>query len=133
MRYAGTALMLWLAWDGWRDAGESSPTALHAARAGDHIFWFALATNILNPKAFLFYAAVLPQFLDGAGGWIAPASLALVAVAVASAIHLAIVAIATHASHWLAQPARLRRVRRILALALVGVAIWLFVSSAPPR
>jgi threonine/homoserine/homoserine lactone efflux protein len=37
--------------------GDSSPTALRSIRDG---FW----VGALNPKAIVFYAAVLPQFID---------------------------------------------------------------------
>jgi threonine/homoserine/homoserine lactone efflux protein len=37
--------------------GDSSPTALRSMRDG---FW----VGALNPKAIVFYAAVLPQFID---------------------------------------------------------------------
>lgn len=37
--------------------GDSSPSALHSMRDG---FW----VGALNPKAIVFYAAVLPQFID---------------------------------------------------------------------
>jgi threonine/homoserine/homoserine lactone efflux protein len=132
-RYAGTALMLWLAWEAWRDAGAASPAKLAGSGVPAHYFRAGLATNILNPKAFLFYAAVLPQFLPTTADWSSAALLALIAVAVATSIHLMIVAMSSQASRWLEQPQRLRLVRRILALSLVGVAIWMFVSSAPPR
>ena len=126
MRYAGTGLMLWLAWEGWRDAGESSPAMLSGGRRH---FWRGLAINSVNPKSFLFYAAVLPQFLPRGSGWSGAMLLALSGAAIATAVHLAIVFSASASHRWMADPARTRAVRRVLALGLVGVAIWLFIGT----
>lgn len=127
LRYAGTALMLWLAWEGWRDAGESSPALL--AGGGRH-FWRGLAINSVNPKSFLFYAAVLPQFLPSGSSWSGAMLLALLGAAVATTVHLGIVLTASASHGWMIDPARTRMVRRFLALSLVGVAVWLFVGTA---
>lgn len=127
LRYAGTALMLWLAWEGWRDAGESSPAM---RSGGQRHFWRGLAINSVNPKSFLFYAVVLPQFLPQGSGWGGAMLLALTGVGVATAVHLGIVLTASASRGWMADPARTRTVRRLLALSLVGVAVWLFLGSA---
>lgn len=132
LRYAGTTLMLWLAWEAWRDSSAVSAAKLTEAGGLARYFRAGLGTNILNPKAFLFYAAVLPQFLPATAGSAPAALLALIAVAVATSIHLAIVTTSSQASRWLDQPRRLRLVRQLLALSLVGVAIWMFIGSAPP-
>jgi threonine/homoserine/homoserine lactone efflux protein len=130
LRYGGTALMLWLAWQGWRDAGESSSAVLAGPGHDRRHFWVGLATNIVNPKAFLFYAAVLPQFLPPGRGWPAALALAVIGAGIATTIHLAIVAFAGHAHGWVSDPARTRTVRRLLSLGLVGVAAWMFVGGA---
>lgn len=127
MRYAGTALMLWLAWEGWRDAGESKPGVVPG---GQRYFWRGLAINSVNPKSFLFYAVVLPQFLPQGSGWGGAMLLAMLGAAVATVIHLAIVFSASAAYSWMADPVHMRRVRRLLALGLVGVAVWLFIGTA---
>jgi threonine/homoserine/homoserine lactone efflux protein len=129
LRYAGTALMLWLAWEAWRDAGESSPALVRGEASSRH-FWRGLAVNVANPKSFLFYAAVLPQFLPDGSGWSAAMLLAVIGVGIATIVHLTIVFSAAHAHGWVGDPARTKLVRRLLALALVGVAAWMFVGSA---
>ncbi len=130
LRYAGSALMLWLAWEGWRDAGETSPAKLSPPGEPGRDFGAGLVTNILNPKAFLFYAAVLPQFLPPGSGWSSALTLALIGAGVATLIHLTIVIMASRAHGWIGQPDRSRLVRRMLSLSLVGVAAWMFIGSA---
>ena len=128
LKWAGVAYLLWLAWDGWRGADE----AVQHAEAGSSVAKFfrrGLITNLLNPKAALFYVSVLPGFVDGSGavqGGILAQTLVLtgIYVAIATAIHAGIVTAAGAARRLLEEPARERLARRGLALVLVGVAVW---------
>ncbi|MBC7676648.1 MAG: LysE family translocator, partial [Rhodoferax sp.] len=52
------------------------------------------------------------------------ATLTAIYVGVATAVHGGIVTAAGAARDWLADPAREATVRRVLSLALVGVAAW---------
>lgn len=129
LRWAGVAYLLWLAWEGWHGGGETSP----GTAKGDDLRHFGrgLTTNLLNPKAALFYVALLPKFIT-ADAPALPQAMALTAlsVAVATMIHLAIVLLAAQAHSILNSPARARHVRRLLAVALVGVAVWFAASTA---
>ena len=128
LRWAGVAYLVWLAWDGWREAGAGSG---HAPPGSSLALYFrrGLVTNLLNPKAAIFYVTVLPEFLSGPGGVAEPLVLSAIYVAVATAIHAAIVTAAGAARVWLEDPARTRTVRRGLAVALVGVAVWVIWKS----
>ena len=124
LRWGGVAYLLWLAWDGWRDAAEAiahAPTGSSLAR----YFRRGLVTNLLNPKAAVFYIAVLPGFVDPADA-VMPQTvvLSLTYVAVATLIHAAIVTLAGLARPLLEDPRRSRIIRRALALALAGIALW---------
>lgn len=66
IRYAGTAYLLFLAIQAWRDKGhlgraEGRSGVLRAFRRG-------YLTNILNPKVGLFVLAFLPQFINPEAG-----------------------------------------------------------------
>ncbi|MGL4319919.1 MAG: LysE family translocator [Paracoccaceae bacterium] len=123
LRWAGVGYLLWLAWDGWRDA-DDAPEATESGATLLRYFQRGLVTNLLNPKAFLFYVSVLPGFLPPPGTLPDSLTLTTVYVAVATAIHAGIVALAGTARDWLTQGRRAVTLRRVLALALVGVAIW---------
>jgi homoserine/homoserine lactone efflux protein len=86
VRYAGAAYLVWigtgllraalraprgtgaarLAGDATAPAqvGDAAPVAARAAARG--AYWQGLATHLSNPKAILFWTALLPQFIDPA-------------------------------------------------------------------
>lgn len=130
LRWGGVGYLLWLAWDGWRGAGESPEHAARGSSLG-RFFRRGLVTNLLNPKAFALYVAVLPGFLSP-GHPVMPQAMALslIYVLIATAIHAGIVTAAGTASKALADPRRQKLVRRILSLMLVGVAVWLAFKTA---
>jgi threonine/homoserine/homoserine lactone efflux protein len=132
LRWAGVAYMLWLAYEAWATEAETSPDV-----AADHVnhvrraFQRGLITNLLNPKAAVFFVAVVPTFVQR-GGSVAAQTLLLSAifVAVATAVHTVIVVLAGRLQSFATSPARRRPVRRILAVVLAGIAAWLAYSSA---
>ncbi len=126
LRWCGVGYLLWLAWDGWRDAAADHPDDGSASYAV--FFQRGLVTNLLNPKAALFYVTVLPGFLDPAAAQQA-VFLTLVYVTIATAIHVAIVTMAGTARGFLTDPNRNRFVRRALSLLLAVIALWLAVST----
>ena len=132
LRWGGVAYLLWLAWDAWSTAGDiarESDSTDHARRSA---FRRGLITNLLNPKAAVFYIAVLPEFVTPQAGSIVAQTLTLSAlyVAIATAIHALIVISASRLRSLVNDPARLRTVRRALAIALAAVGIWLAWSTA---
>jgi threonine/homoserine/homoserine lactone efflux protein len=132
LRWSGVAYMLWLAYEAWATEAETSPevTRDHAHDAG-LAFRRGLITNLLNPKAAIFFVTVVPTFVRP-GGSAAAQTLLLSAifVAVATAVHVVIVVLAGRVQPFAASPARRRPIRRGLALALAAIAAWLAYSSA---
>ena len=129
LRWAGVLYLLWLAWDGWRDGGAEDGNN-HAGITLRRAFRRGLVTNLLNPKAALFYIAVLPGFTDpGASVLVETLILTAAYVAVATAIHAGIVALAGSAHALIDDPVKSRIVRRVLSAALALVALWFAWSS----
>lgn len=125
LRYAGALFLLYLAWEGWHGDGEQAPMSDGAA------FGRALLTNLLNPKAAVFYIAVLPLFITIAEDRVIAQSVVLVAiyVAVATAVHASIVVFAAALRPYLVEGPHEQLVRRVLALSLALVALWFFVGT----
>lgn len=125
---AAAAMMTWLAWDAWRGPGATAPTR-GAVRSGRHAF-AGFALNLLNPKAALFLVAVMPQFVAGGQPTVRQgAAFGATSVAIATAVHLALVLGAERARGVLMSDSRARIVRRVLAIAMLGVAAW-FLAKA---
>lgn len=123
------AMMAWLAWEAWRDSGESSPAAAPRKAQERHAL-AGFAINLINPKSALFLITVMPQFVTGSSpSFVQGLTLGAVSVGIATAIHLALVLLAEHARIALMAEARARAVRRVLALAMLGVGAW-FLAKA---
>jgi threonine/homoserine/homoserine lactone efflux protein len=128
LRLAGAAMMVWLAVEAWRGAataGKAQPGG-SARRA----FATGALINLLNPKAYLFFLVVAPQFMGGARlGLSSALLLCLVSVTIATAIHLAIVLAGSQAHAWLNDPQRTATVRRVFAVVMLGVAVSFLLAD----
>ena len=130
LRWGGVLYLLWLAWDGWRGEGETSSGNADLAATDSNFFMRGLITNVLNPKAGIFYIAILPTFVDEARPLVAQTvTLSAIYVAVATAVHSGIVLLSDAARPWLEGGRRSTIVRRALSLVLVGISLWLFVAD----
>lgn len=129
LRWAGVLFLLYLAYEGWRGPGdEAVPEDDNADR---RYFTRGLVTNLLNPKAAVFYVAVLPTFIAADRPVLAQTvTLTLIYVAVATIIHALIVVLASQLEPLL-NNARIEKIaRRALSALLAAVAIWFAFSTA---
>lgn len=129
LRFAGIGYLLWLACEAWRSTGQG--TADHSdfkASFGRH-YLRGVITNVLNPKAFLFYVTILPAFLPTSAAPSATAILCAIFVVVATAIHAGIVLAANAARDILHTDAHMKTVGRISAGVLVVLAVWLLMKT----
>lgn len=128
LRWAGVLFLFYLAWEGW-----TSTTRVVSSDSLSHGSYFlrGLVTNLLNPKAAVFYVAVLPTFVDLERPVIAQTlALSAVYVAVATLIHVVIVVLAGSLEPLLNNPRRETLARRTLSALLAGVALWFAWSTA---
>lgn len=130
LRWLGAAYLIWLAIDSWR--GSANVADVSRAAAGPsrrRLFWRGVLANILNPKAALFYAVLLPGFTDPEAGNPAAQMLFLgsIHLAVATGVHTTIVMTASGLRPRDAgRRARTDRIAgRVMAIGLVAVAAWL--------
>ena len=128
LRWAGVLFLLYLAWEGWRTGTDV--VASDGSSRGRY-FMRGLVTNLLNPKAAVFYVAVLPTFIDTSKPVLAQTvALTAIYVLVATLIHSAIVVLAGTLEPFLNDPRRERIARRVLSALLACVAIWFGWSTA---
>ena len=135
LRFGGGAYLLWLAWQQWQEADGSFLELKPSVTKIRQYFRYGLAVNLLNPKAAVFYIAILPTYLNtsdnNAGSTVLDAiGLTLIYVSIASLIHLLIVVFAGSLQPVL-QKDRLRKTTaRILAVLLAAVAVWMVLHTA---
>lgn len=127
LRWLGTFYLFYLAYDAWIDSKAAKKIEVKSKSA---YFTQGLISNVLNPKAYLFYAAILPQFItitDQPRQQIA--LLTAIYVAIATVIHASIAILAGSLANWLEQSPQAILVRRCLAVAIAMAAIWFFIST----
>lgn len=130
LRFGGVLYLLWLAWDTWKPAPLLHPSEVKSLIYNAKFFKRGLITNLLNPKAAIFYVAMLPQFINPAHPLlIQTIILTLIFVAIATFIHGLIVTLAGYARHFLENDKHRITIRRILSLTLVAIALWFGIST----
>ncbi len=128
LRWAGVLFLLYLAWDGWR---QGTDVVSAGDRPDGQHFLRGLVTNLLNPKAAVFYIAVLPTFVNPLKPLTAQTMLlTMVYVGIATLIHGLIVLLASRLQPFLTDPRRERIARRTLSALLALVALWFGWSTA---
>jgi threonine/homoserine/homoserine lactone efflux protein len=127
LRWFGTVYLFYLAWEAWTNSdGHEGQLDGGATRA----FQQGLISNILNPKAYLFYAAVLPQFITGSMPVVAEVSMfTAIYVVVATAIHSAIAILSGSLASFLKTSPNAITIRQSLAILIAMAAIWFFYST----
>ncbi|MBS0250485.1 MAG: LysE family translocator [Proteobacteria bacterium] len=133
MRWLGVGYMLWLAYDIWRGEDGSNGQEHVPEQSLRHYFGRGFITNVLNPKAAVFYVAVLPEFVDPARNLLTQTlTLSVAYASVATVVHTLIALLASKMRPFLQDAERMQMVRRILAISLAFVALWLLWSTAEP-
>ncbi len=128
LRWAGIGFMLYLAVEAWRETGEASPgnaKSLEGFRRG-------FIANLLNPKALVFYIAVVTQFAGFDGNMPSAAAILMLGsihILIAVLVHSGLVLAGAAFGQKLADYRQSVPVRAVFALSLVGIAIWLAFST----
>ena len=129
LRWGGVLFLLWLAWESWRGGNET------ASGASQERPWAAfrrgLITNLLNPKAAVFYIAVLPEFIRPDRGTVSRQTLvlSLIYVAIATLVHATLVLLAGSLQSTIVTANNRNTIKRAFALILVGIALWFALTT----
>ncbi|MCA8906996.1 MAG: LysE family translocator [Rhodospirillaceae bacterium] len=124
IRYAGAAYLVYLAWKLWTSAGRTVVAPVDRAPEGrGRMFLTGLAINLGNPKALVFFVALLPSVVDMAVLTpLGAAEMAGVIVVVVSGVLTDYAVAAARARRLFASPRAVRLVNRGSSVALVGAA-----------
>jgi threonine/homoserine/homoserine lactone efflux protein len=127
LRWAGTLYLLYLAIVEWR-AADDPPTIANGSAMS--YFNRGLITNVLNPKAYLFYAAILPHFIrpqmDSTRQMI---TLMAISVGAATLTHFLIATASGGLAPWLHNSPNVIVIRRTLAVAIGIAGVWFFLTT----
>ena len=135
LKLAGAAYLVYLGVKAWRERGS-----LRAAFAGGEVpahsglrtFWEGFAVGVTNPKTIVFFAAVLPQFVDRDSGHVTVQMLLLGLVfnVIALASDSVWGLVASTARGWFARsPRRLSMVGGVGGLTMIGLGVTVAVTG----
>lgn len=128
LRWAGTLYILYLAFGALNFSSEVKNKKFEATSL--RYFFQGLLINILNPKAYLFYAAVLPKFIDSSKNiFLQLITLTIIYIIVATLIHAIIAILAGKFTNFLTDSKRTKILGRSFAILLALVAIWFFYTT----
>ena len=128
IKWVGAAYLLWLGLRTFFDRASSlAVDTAPAARGGAvGLFSHAFVVQVANPKALLFFTALLPQFVDPG---LAPAPqmivLALVSVAIEFGVLFFYASLAAQATRLALRPRFARLTNRVAGTFLIGAGIGL--------
>lgn len=128
VRWIGAVYLIWLGIKMWRSDGSLAEVKADAGRTirNRSFFFQGFLVICSNPKALLFFGALLPQFIDPAGGSTAAQTVLLGAIFLTVAtIFDSIYAVAAVGARKLLNRARIRIVEKISGTALIFGGLWL--------
>ncbi|MEV4709886.1 LysE family translocator [Micromonospora sp. NPDC049374] len=134
LKLAGAAYLVYLGIKAWqeRDSLQGAVTTTETVRSGRRTFWEGFTVGVSNPKTIVFFAAVLPQFVDRGQGNVAVQMLVLGlvfnAIAVVSDSTWGL--LAATARQWVARsPRRLSLIGGAGGLTLIGLGVTVAVTG----
>lgn len=134
MMLGGAAYIAWIGWSVWRAAASVNDAGTPAPATTGKAFRGAIATSLLNPKAYLFTLAVTPQFVhpERGGFWVQVAELTAVTNATQAAVYGALAVAASRGSRWLkANPQGRGVLMRLVGAGLMAMAGFTACTAIP--
>lgn len=125
IKYIGAAYLLWLAWRFWTTPAASiSAKPLDVREGGFPAFMGGMMVGLANPKAMMFYLALVPGFIPlNSVTLFTFAELSFVTFSVLVVIFSAYVFAAARARRLLTSPRALAIVNRTTSAVMVGAAV----------
>jgi threonine/homoserine/homoserine lactone efflux protein len=128
VKWLGIAYLVFIAWKLWSaDSLQAQPASSQSVRRGVLTGSFL---TLSNPKAVIFFGAVLPHAFDmTALSWSEIGLIAALGVAIDLTIQLAYLAAASKVRNAVRSPKAMKRVNRTSAGLMAGCAGWLAFSQ----
>ncbi|WP_448950628.1 LysE family translocator [Labrys neptuniae] len=127
VKWLGIAYLLFIAWKLW--SSEVLPAEPTAGRSVQRGILAGAFLTLSNPKAVIFFGAVLPQAFDMTVlSWGEVGLIAALGLAIDLAVQLAYLTMAARIRHAVRSPGQMKRVNRTSAGLMAGCAGWLALS-----
>jgi len=134
VKYAGAAYLVWLGWQAWRAPVSENATASSADSDAAVSNWQRFRTGFLvamsNPKAFVFFTALFPQFMRADAPQL-PQLLVLAGTfyAIESSWQFVYAFGGAKLKHWLTSPLRQRMMNRFAGGSFMAAGVALSTVS----
>ena len=129
VKVCGAAYLIWLGVQKWRAAPEAVDET-RARAAANALFVEGLLVNLTNPKAIVFVAALIPQFVDPTRPqWPQFLIIGLTMCGVDTIVMSGYALLATRLGRWLHDPKWLKAQNRFFGGVFVGAGALLAGSS----
>lgn len=127
LKSAGVIYLLYLAWQAIKPGGKNIFETRLDLKADPpaKLFRMGILTNVLNPKAAVFYLSFFPQFIKPAYGdvFMQSITLGITQIIVSFTVNFMIVLMAARAASWFASNPKWMRVQKwFMASVLTGLA-----------
>jgi threonine/homoserine/homoserine lactone efflux protein len=132
LKLAGSAYLLYLAWNMWREAGKLDLNRKNAETSFSQIILKAIAINLLNPKLTIFFLAFLPLFVskDSSAPTMEMILLSIVFMLITFIVFALYGILSSGISAYLIKSSQaVRRMQQAFAVILAGFAVQLAVSE----
>lgn len=129
IKLLGAAYLIWLGVQKWQ--APAQPVDMQTAAPRQRSFFLqGMLVNLTNPKAIVFVAALVPQFVDaGRPYWSQYAVMALTLCLTDMTVMSCYALAASRLGRWLRDPVAIRRQNRVFGGIFVGAGILLGLSS----
>jgi threonine/homoserine/homoserine lactone efflux protein len=131
LRWGGALYLLYLAWDSYQvDITNVQNKAFDKSQL--RYFFQGLISNILNPKAYLVFAIIIPQFVNSAMLSTPLTQLIILSaiyVLIATIIHVVLALLGGAFNKFFEEPKHLKLLGKIFAALLAICAFWFLYST----
>ncbi|MDA5194848.1 LysE family translocator [Govanella unica] len=136
VKYAGAAYLVYLGLKLWRARSDSAATgdetvpALVTDQSPFRLFRTGFLVSLSNPKAFLFFTALFPQFFDKQAAEGPQLAILIATFMVIECMwQMIYVTGGQGAARYLGTPSRTRMVNRVSGSIFIGLALWLTTAQ----
>ncbi|GAB2570823.1 lysine transporter LysE [Paractinoplanes abujensis] len=130
LKLVGAGYLLYLGVRSLRSGGQAAAVEPGARKSKRAAFRDGLLCNVLNPKAAVFFVALLPQFLPAEPGIADTVVLSGLAVAVTIVWFTSVAALVSALRRLLDRAPVRRAIDRVTGVVLIGLGVRLAVTSA---